>query len=141
MKLFLMVPFTSYALTDGSVDPLYKKQISGLITQLRNKGHEVYCALEYTGWKLGGNTLPEEELRHDFKQIDTSDKIITLLEEKVSAGVQLENGYAFAKDKHFEIYQIGKAAWSNQAFAKIHGGEIMQVKDINEFVAKTLENN
>ena len=136
-----MIPFSSRALPDGSIEAAYRSSIERLIRGLEEKSHEVYCALVYAGWKLGGDTLPEDEFRHDFAEIDASDKLITLLEERVSAGVQLESGYAYAKGKKSEIYQIGKPVWSNNAFAKLNGNEIISVTDVTDFVEKALQNN
>lgn len=110
-----------------------------LLAGLRAQGYEVYCALEYANWKIGGLTSPEAELKHDLEQIDTSDKLVVLLEEAISAGVQLENGYAFARGKQVEIYQIGKPAWSNTAFSRLNGHEIRSVQDTDDFARQVLE--
>ena len=133
-----MVPFSSRVTSDGSVELAYRGDIERLITGLKQKGHTIFCALEYTGWKMGGSTAPEDELRHDFEQIDASDTLIALLEEKVSAGIQLECGYAHAKNKKIDMYQIGKTAWSNSAFATLNGNKIISVKDIPDFVDQVL---
>ena len=141
MNIFLSVPFSSYVDTDGEVEAAYRQSIERLLTDLRAHGHSVYCALEYAEWKVGGLTLPEEELKHDFEEIDHADKIVALLEERISAGVQLEYGYAYAKRKVIEVYQIGKPAWSNMAFAKLNGHEIIPVQSIDDFVDQAASKN
>ncbi len=81
---------------------------------------------------------PEKELQHDFAEIDRADKVVVLLEERISAGIQLENGYAYAKGKDIQVYQVGKPAWSNQAFAKLNGHEIVSIEDIDDFARLVL---
>lgn len=141
MKIFLCVPFSSRVDESGNVDSTYRHVIESLVAELRARGLDVYCALEYAAWKLGGLTSPEDELAQDLAEIDTADKVITLLEEQLSPGVQFESGYAFAKGKVVEAYQLGKAAWSNLAFAKLNGHEIVPVKDIDDFAEKVLTYN
>jgi nucleoside 2-deoxyribosyltransferase len=140
MKLFLSVPFSSRCDTNGVVFKEYREPLERLLVALRAAGHEVFCAVEYTDWQLGGTTSPAEELQHDFEQIDWADVVIVLLEERVSSGIQLESGYAYAKGKPIDVYQIGKASWSNQAFGKLNGHEIYGVDSIEAFtdaVSKT----
>ncbi len=134
MKIFLSVPFSSRIDDDGNVKADYRAAIEDLIKTLRASKHEVFCALEHTGWSMGGLTLPEEEFKKDLQEIDRADKLVILLEERVSAGVQLENGYAFAKGKALEIYQIGQMAWSNMAFGRLSGNDIIPVKSVLDFV-------
>jgi len=141
MKLFLCVPFSGHVTESGAVEEAYRQTIERLLNNLRQHGHDVYCALEYADWTMGGASTPEEELSHDFAEIDRCDKVVVLVEERVSAGVQLENGYAFAKSKEVAVYQIGKPAWTNIAFAKLNGHEIVQVTDIDDFARQALIQN
>ncbi len=90
---------------------------------------------------MGGFGAPHEEFKHDFEQIDACDKMIVLMEERVSAGVQIECGYAYARGKNIEVYQIGKPAWSNQTFAQVNGHEIILVQSVDDFVEKALARN
>lgn len=136
MKFFLCIPFSSRVDEQGRVFANYRNLIQQLTEHISSQGHGYFVALEYANWVMGGDTSPEDELRHDFAQIDQSDVIIALLEERVSAGVQLENGYAYAHGKKVYAYQMGKPAWSNIAFAKIAGHEIEQVADEEEFVER-----
>lgn len=141
MNIFLCVPFSSRVDANGNVDVEYRRSVERLLSGLRKREHSVYCALEYASWKLGGLSSPEDELAQDLKEIDLADKVVALLEERVSAGVQLENGYAFAKGKTVEIYQIGNPAWSNIAFAKLNGHEIYPVETFDDFVERVLGGN
>jgi nucleoside 2-deoxyribosyltransferase len=139
MNIFLSVPFSSRIDESGLIEKSYRHSMEALIAGLRERGHEVYCALEYAQWKMGGMTAPEEELKHDFEEINKSDKLIVLLDKVVSAGVQLENGYAFAKGKAVVMYQIDSPAWSNIAFSRLNGHEIVLVKSDADFVGQVLK--
>ncbi len=134
MRIFLSIPFSSKVDPDGRVTADYRAAIEDLLVSLRKADHVVFCALEHARWSLGGVKLPEAELQKDFDEIDNTDKLIILLEERVSAGVQLENGYAFAKKKEMEIYQIGQASWSNLAFGRLSGVNNIPVDDVDKFV-------
>lgn len=138
MKYFLSVPFSSRADENGVVNAAYRADIERLIDGLRSHGHEVFCALEHTNWNINKLAVPEDEFRKDLAEIDSSDRMLILLEERVSAGVQLENGYAYAKGKQFETYQIGKAAWSNMAFTRMAGAGLIPVKSVADFVEQAL---
>jgi hypothetical protein len=141
MKLFLAVPFSSRVDTAGIVVPEYRSTIERALVGLRAIGHEVFCALEYSDWAIGENVDPTTEFRKDFAEIDASDKLVVLLEEKVSAGVQLELGYAYARDKQLQMYQIGKAAWSNNAFSGAVGCDILPVENVDDFIDKVVASN
>ena len=138
MKYFLSVPFSSRVDENGVVDAAYRADIEQLIGGLRQKGHEVFCALEHMHWSTSELAVPEDEFRKDLAEIDSCHQMLILLEERVSAGVQLENGYAFAKGKQFQTYQIGKAAWSNMAFARMAGDELLLVNSVGDFVDQAL---
>lgn len=141
MRIFLSVPFSSRVDDSGQVDPDYKSAIKALLAALRKAGHAVFCSLEHTTWSIDELAIPEEEFARDLKEIDACDKLIILLEERVSAGVQLENGYAFAKGKRLETYQIGTPAWSNVAFSRLAGVGIIPVKSVLEFVNQATARN
>jgi len=141
MKIFLSVPFTSRVDESGQVEASYRSIIEDLIKTLRSNEHEVFCALEHTGWKFGGMTSPEEEFQADLAEIDKTNQMIVLLEERISSGVQLESGYAFAKGKTVEMYQIGKPAWSNVGFSRLSGRGIIPVKDVADFARLVKDHN
>lgn len=138
MNIFLSVPFTGKVDAYGAVLPDYQTPLADLLAALRTKGHEVYCSLEYSDWRYGGITSPEAELAHDFAEVGNAEVIIALLEEDLSAGVQLELGYAYATGKQIELFQIGQAAWSNNAFSKIIKRDIVPVQSVDDFAAQVL---
>lgn len=126
---------------DGSLDPEYEKHVKLLISSLRNNGYTVFCALEHANYSFGGLTPPEEEFQKDLDEITSSDKMIVFLEERVSAGVQLELGFAYAKDVAIEIYQDGKPAWSNIAFSRLSGNVLKEVLNFEDFTNSVIKNH
>jgi hypothetical protein len=141
LNIFLSVPFSSRIDADGIVEKTYRESIETLLAGLRKHGHTVYCALEYAAWQMGGLTDAEKELTRDFTEIDKTDKLLVLLEERISAGVQLECRYAYAKRKVIEVYQTGEPAWTNKTFAKVNGHDLVFVQTTDDFVAKALARN
>jgi nucleoside 2-deoxyribosyltransferase len=141
LNIFLSTPFSSRVGTNGTVESAYRRTIENLLADLREHGHQVYSALEYSEWKMGGTTPPVEEFKQDFDEIDAADKLIVLLEERVSAGVQLECGYAYARHKVIEMYQLGKAEWSNKTFAEVNGNDIISVQNIDDFADQAIQRN
>lgn len=141
MKLFLSVPFSSKVLPDGSLEPAYVAAMQACIAGLRKNGHEVFCSLEHAGWSFGGMTSPADEFRQDIAEIDRADKLVILLEERISAGCQIEIGYAFAKQKQLEVYQIGAPAWSNTAFFAFAQVPLTSVGGMDDFMLAVLAGN
>jgi nucleoside 2-deoxyribosyltransferase len=141
MKLFLSVPFSSKTDKAGNVNTDYRAYIQQVLEGLRGNGHTVFCALEHTGWHLSESMAPEEEFRQDLAEIDEADKLIVLLEEQVSPGVQIEIGYAYAKGKQLELYQVGEPKWSNISFSRLSGHELRRVRSLDEFVEYAISEN
>lgn len=140
MNIFLAVPFSSRIDENGEVTAHYRSELEQLLARLRADGHTVFCALEYTGWRsVGDNSLPADELQHDFEQILKSDIMFALLEERISAGVEIELGYAYAHDKTIRMFQIGRPAWSNIAISQLTSHPIETVRSVTDFGTRVLE--
>lgn len=133
MKLFLSVPFSSKLDAVGNVEPAYAATIQQLVAACRAAGHEVFCTLDHTGYKLDSTIDPAEEFRTDFAEIDTSDRMYVLLEEQLSAGVQLEIGYAYARGVEMRLAQIGVPAWSNISFSALAEYPLHEIHDEQDF--------
>lgn len=101
MKIFFAVSYSSEVDTHGNIFPEFRK-IEEMLAALEADGSTVYCAPRKDDWKL--NSLsPGEAVTSDLQNIDDSDVFIALLDEVISAGVQLELGYALAKKKKILI--------------------------------------
>lgn len=100
----------------GEVLPEFRKEIEGILEALRKSGDlDVFCAVEDEGWSID-NTPPEVGVKHDIERVDTSDVLIALVEDVISAGVQFELGYAVAKGKQVILASAmnAKVAYFNQ---------------------------
>jgi nucleoside 2-deoxyribosyltransferase len=105
---------------------------------LRNAGHEIFCSLEFEGWQVSSNTDATYALETDFAEISKADRLLVLLEERTSSGVQLEMGYAHAKGKEIEMYQMGKTSWSNKTFGQLDGHTVIAVKNTSDFAERII---
>lgn len=141
MKLFLSLPITSRTLPDGTLDPTYQATIQNLIEQLRKQENTVFCVLERLQWKMSSIEPPEVQFGAGLDGLAPSDKMIVLLDQVVSPGVQIELGYAYAKNIPIEAYQIGKPTWSNMAFLRLANSSLHTVDTPEAFAAQALRNN
>ncbi|HJQ08863.1 MAG TPA: nucleoside 2-deoxyribosyltransferase [Candidatus Saccharimonadales bacterium] len=98
-KVFLSTSFSGQVdAATGRVLPEFRVGVEKVLGALR-KEVEVFCAIEQEGWLLANDVPPEVGVQEDLAQIDASDVLLALVEEKPSAGVQFELGYAVAKGK------------------------------------------
>ena len=141
MKLFLSLPIANCADSNGELSPDYRKNIETLMAGLRVSGHDVFCILESLCWKVNSTRSPGELFGAGLDGLDASDKMIVLLDSPVSSGVQIELGYAYAKGKIIEMYQIGEPGWSNMAFAELCKAQVHRVHDTADFVQSAIRNN
>jgi hypothetical protein len=116
-KVFLSTSFSGKVNEmTGEVLPEFRKEIEGILEALRKSGDlDVFCAVEDEGWSID-NTPPEVGVKHDIERVDTSDVLIALVEDVISAGVQFELGYAVAKGKQVILASAmnAKVAYFNQ---------------------------
>jgi nucleoside 2-deoxyribosyltransferase len=102
VKIFFAAPLTAYlVIADGgrtSLETSLVNQIGRVLTFLRNKGHRVFSAHERESW---GQEIfsPRKALRLDLDGIDDCELFLALIGNPPSPGVQLELGYAIARQK------------------------------------------
>jgi hypothetical protein len=116
MKVFLSVSFSSKVDEQGVVDAAYRSDLETLIQKLQEAGHDVFCAPMLEGWKITDDD-PVHALQMDLKELRDSDLYVAMLGEEVSAGVQLETGYALALEKRMILASPAgtKLGWTNNA--------------------------
>ena len=116
VKIFLSVSFSSKVDEKGKVDKAYRSDLEIMIQKLEDEGHEVFCAPRAEGWRVADHD-PVHALKMDFSEIDTSDVYVAIVSNVVSAGVQLETGYALAKQKRIVLASPSgeKLGWTNNA--------------------------
>lgn len=97
-KVFYSCSFSGKAVPNtNDVEESFRKLVEEDLQNLRAQGHEVNCAVEAEGWKLGVVT-PGEAVTRIVSEINASDMLVARLESEISAGVQWELGYAFGKN-------------------------------------------
>ena len=118
MNIFLSVSFSSEVDEKGVVNAAYRSDLETLIQILEEEGHEVFCAPRLEGWKVTDHN-PAHALKEDLKEIDKADLYVAILGEDISAGVQLETGYAVARDKRVVLACPNgiKLGWTNSALS------------------------
>ena len=98
-KVFLATSFTGQMdYTNGVVSGEYKAAMEALLQLLRKDDmFEVYNTLESANWKIG--QTPEADVHKDLKHLDESEVFLALIEDKPSASLEFEIGYAVGKGK------------------------------------------
>jgi len=120
MKIFFATSFSSKIDSEGKVLPEFRASIEKLLSRYEAQGHEVFCAVRAENWRIAAQD-PVMALKLDLQHIKKADKFVALLDEQVSAGVQLEIGYALALGKEITLLAVldAKLGWTNQALMKL----------------------
>lgn len=113
MKLFYSCSFSSQIDDNtGLVSESYQRLISDDLRRLRNAGHEVFCAIEAEGWRMGDLT-PGDGVRWDIDELNRTEAVIARVTNTPSAGVQWEMGYASGQGKPvYLIVEDGTGYWN-----------------------------
>jgi len=116
VKIFLIAAFPDqFDLSHQRIKPAFKTKLQYILHDLRQEGVTVSCTLEMDNWQLL-EQLPEINLVQDIEAIDASDLVVAVAEDKPSAGVQFELGYAAAKGKRVILARSSndELSWFNQ---------------------------
>lgn len=128
MKVFVACSYSDNVNYDtGEVFPAFKTALEETLRTIEKTGATVFNALRYDKYKI--NDLdPAEAFFLDKKHLDESDVLVVLLDDKISAGAQVEIGYAIAKNKQVILaHQPGhKLAYFNAAMIK--GGVVKELE-------------
>ena len=116
MKIFLSVSFSSKVDNDGKVFPAYQSDLNILIQSLEEEGHQVFCTPREEGWKVSDHD-PVHALKNDLKEIELAEVYVAIIGDDISAGVQLETGYALAREKRVLLASLSSTQldWTNSA--------------------------
>jgi nucleoside 2-deoxyribosyltransferase len=98
-RIFLSTTFS------GQIDPVtfevvpdFRTALEMILKALRQQPDvEVFCDVEDSGWKMPATT--ENGVMKDIAELESADIVVALMQDKPSAGVQFEIGYAVAKGK------------------------------------------
>lgn len=143
-KIFICTSFSSKLDSHGNVSIEHKNTIQPILAAIHKAGYEYFCAVEDENWKITSKD-PTAEFKRDLDQITGSDIMIALLEDTVSAGVQIEIGCMLGEITNNSEKRLILAhplstplAWSNNAISKLPGVSSVQYSkpsDIVEFLA------
>lgn len=116
MKIFLSVSFSAQVDAEGVVNAAYRSDLETLIQKLDEAGHDIFCAPLLEGWKVTDHD-PVHALKGDLAELDKADLYVAILGSEISAGVQLETGYAVARDKRIVLASPSGTTlgWTNNA--------------------------
>jgi nucleoside 2-deoxyribosyltransferase len=117
IKLFLATSFSTKIDANGVVIHEFRQKVEAILKRYEDAGREVYCAVRKEGWKISAPSDAADELRNDFQKIKEADEFAALIDETISAGVQMEIGYALALGKRITLITGAKTSlnWTNQA--------------------------
>lgn len=118
----------------------FRSEIEYLLKSLRENGHEVFCAVEHEGWRIQ-NVDPVEAWRKDWSAVKDSDIAIFVMEDELSAGVQVEIGAALAWNKKVVFIKEGgieTMGWSNGTICKSLIYDIKVVESAKDLVVEDL---
>ncbi len=117
MKVFLATSFSTKLASDGTVLPEFRQKVEAIITRYKVAGREVYCAAQDEGWKIAQDANASFALKEDFVQIKLCDEFAALIDETISAGVQMQIGYALGIGKRITLITEDHIPlnWTNQA--------------------------
>ena len=99
MKIFVATSYSSQVdYASGAVLPAYKAWLEAILSSIEQQGHIVFCALRADNYAVNSDD-PAAAFKLDLEQLELSDVVLALLNDKVSAGVQTEIGAAVALKK------------------------------------------
>jgi hypothetical protein len=139
-KVFLSVSFSSKVDESGQVRADYRQYLEGMIGTLEALDCTVFCAPRAEGWVLNYRS-PHCALADDLNEIDHSNIFMAILEENISAGIQLELGYALGKGKRVVLIKKKgiQLVFINQGVAWAKGVTLIEYDDGHDLQRAFLE--
>jgi nucleoside 2-deoxyribosyltransferase len=131
-KVFLSTSFSGQVDEYGAILPEFRKSIESLLEGLRKSELEVFAAVEHDGWMIAANVPPEIGVQKDLEELDTAEVLLALMDDKPSAGVQFELGYAVAKGKRVVLarHSAGQLVYFNQGVVSAGMMTLVEYDDI-----------
>ena len=100
----------------GSCSSERRTVMQSIAKQLRDNGYDVYCPFELkipNAWDMSQEVWAQKVFHYDVKAIDECDVVLVISQDRLStAGVNWEQGYAFAKKKNVIVIQCEDAPTS-----------------------------
>lgn len=127
MRVFVAASYSSKVnYVSGEVYADYRNWMEDQLDAIEAEGHEVFNSLRKDDYKIN-NDDPAQAFLTDFDELDRSDVLVAFVSDQVSAGVQVEIGYAIAKSLRIILVQMAgsEPSWSNAALDKANLLEIV----------------
>jgi hypothetical protein len=127
MKVFLSVSYSSQVDSTGKVIPAYRKELEAAIGALEKVNHEVYCAPREDRWTLN-DTSPAEAFNVDMQNVANCELFIAFIGNRISAGIQMEIGYALANGKQIVLAlpSTDELGYVNQGLVESGNAELIR---------------
>jgi nucleoside 2-deoxyribosyltransferase len=140
MKIFLSVSYSSQVDATGKVFPEYRKELESVISVFEKINHHVYCAPREDLWTLN-DTSPADAFEVDMRNVNECNLFVAFVGNKVSAGIQMEMGFALAKGKRIiiAIPATDKLGYVNQGLIDTRSAEILVYADSKDLQTKLAE--
>ncbi len=120
MKVFLATSYTTNIDAVGNVHPAFRDKVEAIIKRYEVAGREVECDAKEAHWRITPDIDPARAIQLDLEHIKQCDELAALIDQTVSAGVQLEIGFALALRKRITlITEKGVPLnWTNQTLTR-----------------------
>mgnify|MGYP001030510222 CR=1 FL=1 len=139
-KVFICTSFSTKIDSNGQVLSEHRSIIEPILQAIQESGFKYFCAIEDEGWRITKKD-PTTEFKHDLDKIADSDIMLALLEDTVSAGVQIEIGYMLGEvisNPHKRLVLAhpkgAVLAWSNNTISKLPGVSSVQYSQPEDII-------
>lgn len=140
-KLFISTSFSTKVDSSGNVTPGYRSFLQPILDAIREAGNEYFCTVEKANWAMTDGD-PYEDFKSALDQINQSSTLIAIVDDVVSAGVQIEIGYMLkllesgSGKRIILAHHSGQPlSWSNQAISKHPGVSVVSFKSSDDIIA------
>jgi hypothetical protein len=140
-KLFISTSFSTKVDSSGKVTDEYRQFLQPILDATRQSGNEYFCAVEVANWTMT-DVDPHEEFKSDLEQINKSSTLLALVDNVVSAGVQIEIGYMLKLVELDTTKRLILAhpanqplSWSNNAISKLPGVSVISFNSSEDIIA------
>lgn len=120
MKIFLATSYSTKVNYDtGEVYPEFKEWLENIFTTIEKMGHTPFSAMRQDWYRIN-DADPAKAFFLDYDEIRSSDVMLALVDDHVSAGVQTEIGIAVAMGKKLILAHLPehKLTYFNDALVK-----------------------
>jgi hypothetical protein len=98
MKIFIATSFSKKVdYSTGKVYPEFRQWLEGnVLKPIKELGLDYFCAIEREGWVIN-SVDPAQAITENFNNLKKCDMLLVILDQEVSAGLQMEIGIAYER--------------------------------------------